>query len=222
MNDHPYYFFYLALSGIFLGILFVLSLVFEKVWKFSPEIGRKIIHILFANWYFIPYFMLPDAKDILMTIVPPLIFTALNFLSYRYKIVRLIERDNPFDFGTIVYPLSFAILLVIFTYWLKMPYIGLFSALVLGYGDGLAGLVGRYFSHDKNHKSSYGFLTMGIVTFLISAIFILIFQNYQYFYFALVIAPIAAVLEYFGPHGTDNVTVPLGVGFLYYLLLIIL
>lgn len=222
MDDNLYYFLYIVLSGVYLSIIFLVSLLLEHITKTPKDLGRKIIHILFANWYFIPFLMVSAREQTLIAIIPPLIFTALNFLSYRYKIVKMIERDNRFDLGTISYPLAFTLIIILANYFFKMPYIGLLAALILGYGDGLASIVGRYFSGDKNHKSIYGFITMLTVSFILALVFVVLYQGFAYFYFAIVIALLSAVLEYFGPHGIDNITVPLGVSLGYFLLVFLI
>lgn len=213
------YFLYLAFSGTFLGILFLLAIFLEKKTKINKEDGRKIIHILFANWYFIPYFMVSSKADIWIAIVPPLIFLILNFLSYRFKLIKIIERDDRQEIGTLVYPFSMILALFLCNYVIEMPFIGLLAALILGYGDGLAGIIGRRYSKNPAQKSLFGFMTMLIVSSLITLPFVFIFQGYNRFYFALIIGGLAALFEYYASHGMDNLTIPMGVIGIYYFLI---
>lgn len=221
MPNLLHYFIYIVGSGVFIIALFVLAILLGRQKKIAPPYTRKIIHILFANWYFVPYFMVSKPEDVLFAIIPPLIFMMLNLLSWRYKIVKAIERDDQKELGTIIYPAAFALLIFLSNYVFQLPFVGLLGALVLGYGDGLAGMIGYRFSKDNTRKSFLGFLIMYSVTFVLSLVFTFIFNGFHYWYFAPIIALVGALFEYYGPYGIDNITVPLFVTMLYYFLTIL-
>lgn len=166
--------------------------------------------------------MMSSKEHVLMAMVPPLIFLVLNFLSYRFKLIKIIERENKHDFGTLYYPLAIMVTLFVVNYVLEKPYLGLVSILILGYGDGLAGIIGRHFNEDTSHKSKFGFITMFIVSTIIAIPFVLIYQDIKYLYFAVIIGISAALLEYFPKHGLDNLSIPFGVLSIYYILITLL
>lgn len=218
MPDLIKYFIYIVISGIFIVALFALAILLGRQKKISRQHTRKIVHIIFANWYFIPYFMVSKPEDVLFAIIPPLIFMMLNLLSWRYKIVKAIERDDKKELGTMVYPFALALIIVLANYVLKLPYVGLLGALALGYGDGLAGMIGYHFSKDNSRKSLLGSITMFVVVLILSLVFVLVFNGIPYWYFAPLIALVATLFEYFGPYGIDNISVPVAVTMLYYFL----
>lgn len=95
----------------------------------------------------------------------------------------------------------------------------------MGYGDGLAAVIGRRFGLMKYHifgntKSYVGSLTMLIVSFLVCTVIlwaatpvfwgIILLQ-------ALILAVFATIVEAVSPFGLDNLTVPLLTFFLYQL-----
>jgi len=221
MDKTLYYFIYIVLSGVFVVALFALALLLDKKTDTPRYVTRKVIHILFANYYFIPFFMVPNKEEVLIAIIPSLIFVGLNTLSYRYKIVKAIERDDQKEIGTIIYPLSFALLLIISNYFFMLPYIGLLGALLLGYGDGLAGIIGRKFNKQNSNKTLIGFLTMFVTSLLVSLIIVFVFNGTEYLWFAPLIALLAALFEYYGPYGIDNFTVPMFTAIGYYLLILL-
>lgn len=221
MPQALYYFLYIIISGLFIVTVFGIALILDYKGKVPRYLTRKIIHILFANYYFIPFFMLPNKEDVLIAIIPPLIFMMLNFLSYRYKIVKAIERDDQKEIGTIVYPLSLALLIVISNYFFELPYVGLLGALLLGYGDGIAGIIGRKYNKQQSNKTLIGFLAMFITSLIVASVVVLIFNGVRFIYFAPIIALVTAVFEYYGPYGIDNFTVPLFSAITYYLLILV-
>lgn len=221
MSQPLYYFIYIILSGGFIVTLFLLAIILDFKTDTPRYVTRKLIHILFANYYFIPFMMVPHKEDVLIAIIPPLIFAGLNFLSYRYKIVKAIERDDQKEIGTIIYPLSLALLLVVANYFFEIPYIGLLGALLLGYGDGIAGIIGRKYNKQQGNKSLIGFLSMFVTSLIVALIVVFIFNGLPYLYFAPIIALLAALFEYYGPYGLDNFTVPLFSAIAYYLLILV-
>ena len=91
------------------------------------------------------------------------------------------------------------------------------AILGMGYGDGLAALVGRKLGNRKlnfkSNKTVAGFGTMATVTFIIVFIVKLSFGTtapvYLVFLLSIACALIAALVEAYTPFGLDNITVPL-------------
>ncbi len=208
----------LFLSYFLLFSLFLIATILPKL-NVSRELTRKIVHIGISNWYLIAmcYF------DNLIAIIPPITFTILNYLSYRFNIVKGIERENKKELGTIFYPLALVIL-VLFSYGkLQKPYIGAIGALVLGYGDGLATIIGKRFGKVKLYKNKtlIGSFSMFIISFVTTFILLIIYNPVNIIVFSIIVAFTGTICELISSKGFDNLTVPLISSFIYYLLIII-
>jgi phytol kinase len=93
--------------------------------------------------------------------------------------------------------------------------------LTLGYGDGLAAVIGKRFGKTFliKGKSVEGSLVMFIATAFVTA-FVLITYAPAIAYPAilvLILPFIATAIEMFTPKGLDNLTIPLGIGLITYL-----
>lgn len=189
-------------------ILFVL-LISKLLENKGEEISRKFIHIALCNiWFIFAYFF----DSLICAVILPTFFVFFNALSYKYKIVKSMERKENDGFGTVYYAISI-VAIVIITYSVGNPWIGLSGMLIMGYGDGLAAIIGqkiksKEFKVGNTKKSIAGSLTMFIISMFILLI-ILNMLNVQYFIIkAIVIALIATILEFISIKGLDNITVP--------------
>ena len=210
----------LITSFLFVFLIITLGTILEKKKRVSKEGSRKVIHIIVANWWFIYMFMF---NNILYALIPPITFIILNIFSYKYKIIDSMERDNSNSLGTIYYPISL-LFLVIISYLIKDKIISGIGILILGYGDGLAALVGKKYNKIKllNNKTLFGTLTMFIISTIISTIFLIVFKDLKTITLILVVfitAVSATILELFTKKGLDNLTIPIGVTIILYLLL---
>ena len=210
----------LIISFLFVFLIIILGTILEKKKIVSKEGSRKFVHISVANWWFIYMFMF---NNILYALIPPITFIILNIFSYKYKIIDSMERDNSDSLGTIYYPISL-LFLVIISYLIKDKIISGIGILILGYGDGLAALVGKKYNKIKllNNKTLFGTLTMFIISTIISTIFLIVFKDLKTITLILVVfitAVSATILELFTKKGLDNLTIPIGVTIILYLLL---
>ena len=142
------------------------------------------------------------------------IITILILINYIYKLFPIIEDVDRKSFGTLFYCIS--LLFLIFLFWVKDPNSLITGFLIMTFGDGFAGLIGKNFV-SKNwvifnqKKSLYGTLTM----FLISLVVISITGYIQINSFDitfLTIALLATVLEQISTIGIDNFIVPISTG----------
>jgi phytol kinase len=204
----------LILSYSLVGLILILSLLLAKI-NTKQEYNRKFIHISISHWWIIAmlYF-----ESVFIASIPPITFLFANILSRRYNLIKPMERKHDRDLGTIYYPLSLLILTIFSFGYLKTPYIGSIGIFILGYGDGLAAVIGKRYGRFKLHrnKSLAGSLTMFTVTFLVMLILLSIFNPIHILAFSLIIALIATLLELYSPYGTDNLTVPIITTFIYY------
>ena len=148
----------------------------------------------------------------------PAIFVIINYLSYKKGIIKVMERDDSDDnkesLGTVYYALSLLILALITFGTLNNPIIGLCGILVMGYGDGLAAVIGQAVKSKEfiiagNKKSVAGSLAMFCVTLMIFVGF-LVYGNSEYVAIkSILVAILMTIVEAVSIKGTDNITVPL-------------
>jgi phytol kinase len=211
----------LILSYVFVFLIIGLSTVLQKKNIVGEEGARKFIHIGVSNWYLIAWYFF---DNVWLAIIAPITFIILNYVSYKQNIFKAMERGGEGNLGTVYFPISLLILVYITFGPLNSPYIGALGILVLGYGDGLAAVIGsKYGKHQLKHgKSLEGSITMFLASFIVSA-FILAFSiSTPWFLIAIFIALIATIIELYTPRGLDNLSVPLMVSLLYYVLFILI
>lgn len=156
--------------------------------------------------------------NIFWAAVMPAIFIVVNYLSYKNGIIKVMERDdkdeNKESLGTVYYALSLFILAILTFGPLNNPILGLCGILVMGYGDGLAAVIGQAIKSKEfiirgNKKSLAGSLAMFCVTLIIFLGF-LTYSNSEYIIIkSVLVAIIMTIIEAFSIKGTDNLTVPL-------------
>ena len=199
----------IVLSYVFVGIIIVSAKFFEKAGK---EASRKFIHIMLANWWFLAMYFF---DNVIYASIVPLTFVAINYLSYKKNLISVMERDEDKKdgLGTVYYALSLFII-AIFTFGIiKRPEIGLCSILIMGYGDGLAAIIGKSvkslpYKIGKIKKTIAGSSTMLFISFIIAAIFLASVSADLWMLKSILLAISVTVLEAVSIKGTDNITVP--------------
>lgn len=205
-------------SYAFIIVVIIVAKLFEKIGK---EASRKFIHIALCNWWFIAMYFFTNA---VWASIVPLSFVIINYISYKKNIISVMERDNQDGLGTVYYAISLFVLAIISFGVLNNPLIGLAGSLVMGYGDGLAAILGRKISSKEfkvgnGKKTLVGSATMFIITFIILAIFLI---DIQFWYIKAIIASIIiTIVEAVSVKGTDNLTVPIITSGILYLLMCI-
>lgn len=206
---------YITTFGYLISILITITFISNK-FNIKQDTSRKLIHILVGfSWIFMAYFF----NTGIHLIIPPLIFMIINYISYKKELIRCMEQTRKSK-GTIYYALSFSILSLVTI--LKpnfLPFYGI-GVLTMAIGDGLAPFIGKKFNKWKignTHKTYLGsftiFLTAIIVSFLFSKIYLINYQILDY----LIVGIASSILELIGDK-YDNLTLPIGVSFLAYLL----
>ena len=193
---------------IYIFLILLISIVFEKFNKNNKEIVRKTVHIGIGP-------LIPIAQLLKINQYSALIFTGIISLAvlinYTYKIFPSFEDVERKSYGTLFYCLSLFIL--IFLFWDKDPYSLVAGFFIMTFGDGLAGLIGKSFNSKswiffKQKKSFFGTLSMFFTSLIIvCSIGYLQKNNFNLNY--LTIAFIATVLEQFSLIGIDNFIVPI-------------
>ncbi len=140
--------------------------------------------------------------------------TAALIINYRLRLIKSIENVDRKSFGTIAYGVSIASL--IFLFWSNNPSAATAGALVMAFGDGLAGLIGRNIDSSQwiilgQRKSLIGTMSMYLVTAIVlSSISHVTGVNIE-IVDILIMSSLATILEQISPLGIDNITVPIGV-----------
>ena len=197
------------LSYIYVGVIIISAKFFEKAGK---EASRKYIHIMLCNWWFLAMYFF---DNLIFASIVPFSFVVINYISYKKNLISVMERDekDKDGLGTVYYALSLFIL-SIFTFGIiKRPEIVLCSILIMGYGDGLAAIIGRSlkslsYKIGKTKKTLAGSATMLFISFLITAIFLASRQVELWMLKSILLAISVTILEAVSIKGTDNITVP--------------
>lgn len=212
----------IIVSILFIGIIMAAGKLFEKAGK---EASRKFIHIMLSNWWIIAIVFFDNMWSAALL---PLIFVVINYISFKTNLIKVMERDegteNKDSLGTVYYAISLLILALITFGPLNNPIIGLCGILVMGYGDGLAAVIGqaiksKTFKIAGNTKSIAGCITMFAVTGIILSGFLYYYSAEYWAIKSIVAAGIMTLIEAVSIKGTDNITVPLLTSLLAFLML---
>ena len=200
----------ILVSIAFIGLVIGISTLFGKR---SKEASRKFIHIMLSNWWIIAMIFF---DNVIVACIMPALFIVINYLSYKYGIIKSMERDNDDEksLGTVFYAISLTIVAILCFGVFKNPVIGLVGILVLGYGDGLAAVIGKAMKSKQfeilgSKKSIAGCTTMFIVSLIIITCALAYLKVPFWYVKGIVIAVIATVFEAASIKGTDNLTVPI-------------
>ena len=209
------------LIGFIVSVIYIASILVISMFlsKKGEEISRKFVHIMLSNIWFIYLFFI---DSLVVACILPALLVFINILSYKFKLIKSMERENNDGFGTIYYAISILIISA-FSYYLNIPMIGTLGVLVMGYGDGFAAIIGKGVNSPKYRignttKSLAGSLTMLIVSMIISCI-VLNLLGAEYFVLkAICISVLATILEAISIKGLDNISVPVILTALVYLM----
>ena len=198
-----------VISLLYIGLVMIAGKFFQKAGK---EASRKFIHIMLSNWWIIAMCFF---EHVFWACSLPFCFIIINYISYKKNLISVIERDTKEEgLGTVYYAITL-FLLAIFSFGVvKKPELGLVGVLIMGYGDGLAAVIGKSvksysYKVGSSHKTMAGSTTMFLVSFIILSIFLCVEQASLWMVKAILLSAIATLLEAISLKGTDNLTVPL-------------
>ena len=132
----------IIISAIYITLVIVSS---KFVNKFGEEASRKYVHILLSNVWIIYLFFI---DSMWAACVLPIAFVFINLFSYKFKLIKSIEREKNDGLGTVYYAVSMLIASII-SYGVGCPIVGASGILIMGYGDGLAAIVGKKIKSQK-------------------------------------------------------------------------
>ncbi len=196
----------LALSYLFVFGIIGLGAVLDKLNVLNDEGARKFIHIGVANWWLLAMVVF-DTDAFWMAAIPPATFIVLNYISYRFNLVKAIERSEKSvnDLGTVYYAISL-FLIALIAFYADVVRVGALAILIMGYGDGLSAVIGKAIKSPtlRPGKTLAGTTTMVVASFVVG---VLLFPSL--WALMLLVALFAGAVELFTPRGFDNLSVPL-------------
>lgn len=188
----------------------------------SGEGARKMVHILLSNWILLAIAVYRSAWT---ACILPACFIPLNYLSYRRGLFSAIEREEDNTPGTVWYAVSL-FLLCLFGYAVDLPWVAACGMLAMGYGDGVGALVGKRWGRSRfpapcADKSLEGTVTvLALSALAVGGVCAFCAPGGSSFALtaALCCSMPAAAIELFSPRGIDNLTLPLGVSLIVFLM----
>ncbi|MBC7249399.1 MAG: phosphatidate cytidylyltransferase [Anaerolineae bacterium] len=216
--------------GLIISYAFVFAAIFAaeglRKWRnLSIDFTRKFIHIAVGMWSVGTVLLF---KHWLFAIIPPLSFVVINYISYRRETFKAMETGEAGNLGTVYFPISFALIIVLF--WLTRPqsYPGLIVAALMPmtWGDAMAAILGRWFGQYRyqlygTSRTMEGSLSMFLFSWLSTFLALFLFPPLGFLtslLHGLVVALVATLVEAFSPWHIDNLTVPLSSALLLLLL----
>lgn len=205
MDRNIFWFFF---SFAYIGLLALLGLVFYQCLHMKNESVRKFIHIFTSNWVFIVFYGMDSPFWMLLG---PFLFIIINTVFIYGGFGSFLGMDDrKRDNGLIYYPISlfFLIVLNLSGYIEEQNVIA--GILIMGWGDGLAAFIGTLLGHHSYRVfSRYKKSVEGTVTMMFVSLAVILLSTSTPWYFAIVVALIASILENVTPLGIDNITVPI-------------
>ena len=192
------------------GVL-VSALLCRQRWPNQRELSRKIVHIGTG-----PVLPLAWVLQIPTSIAVPcaVVVTLIAFINHRWTLLPAVEDVGRHSYGTVAY--GVAICLLLFLLWGEHPAAACAGVLVMAFGDGLAGLIGKAvhspsWTFLNQRKSLVGTTTMAITSGVMLLALVLMTQSQLSPLRLLAVCTLSVGLEQLSIWGIDNLTVPLGV-----------
>jgi phytol kinase len=213
----------IAASYIFVFGFIGFATVLMRRGVLAPFVTRKVIHIGVAHWWLIAMALIDDPW---VASVGPASFIVINALAIRLRLVPAMDRGaDAHNWGTVYFPLSLLVLVNLCWRAVMPVWVGGLAVLVLGWGDGLAALIGeksrgRAVRIWGGRKSVAGTGVMFAASLAVTLIFTLAFNPrfgapLPALGVSALVAAVATAAEVLTPLGLDNITVPLIVALLY-------
>lgn len=201
------------LSYIYLILIIAFAMFLNGFFNIKNEHTRKFIHIFVCFCWIIMYRYFGNT---IHSIILPLSFVLINWLSYKFNIIKAMESDKETDksLGTVYYVISLTFVNLICIYYPEFSnYAGL-GIFALSFGDGFAALVGRNIKFKNfdivKGKSFWG--TFSCVIFTIIGLYIFtFFADYNISFMNIIcLSLLTSVLELIGGK-YDNLVIPLAI-----------
>lgn len=200
----------ILISFIYVFVILGVAEALRRAFGLGVEFTRKVVHIGVGMWAFGTAALFTSP---LAAIVPPAAFVLINYVSYRRNLFRAMESDDKSNLGTILFPVAFILMILIFFDRSRALFVA--SLMPLTWGDSFAAIIGRRRGRHRYTiagaaRSWEGTLAMLALSFVSVAVTLLVFgwpADSAALYAAL-IAGVAAFAEAISPAGLDNLTIP--------------
>ena len=200
----------LVIAFVYVSIILALGEGLRRGLLLSVDFTRKFVHIGVGM---VAFLLVALFKTWQLAIIPPLVFIAVNYVSYRRQIFAGMETGEKGELGTVYFPISFAVLVPLL--W-SQPALLVASLMPLTWGDSFAAIIGSrlgrhgftVINETRSIEGSLAMFAFGFVAML-AALSIFAFPLGVSALLALATALVAALVEALSPFGIDNLTVPL-------------
>jgi phytol kinase len=208
----------LAVVVSFVYVFAVLGIAeaLRKALTLPVEFTRKVVHIGVGMWAWGTAALFTNKW---FAIICPAAFILLNYISYKRGLFLAIESNDKSNLGTVYFPISFVVLIILLFDVNKTMFIA--SLMPLTWGDSFAAIIGkRYGRHHYavlgNKRSLEGSMAMLVMSFISVLIPLLAGERFQLspdtwlvVLWAALVALAATLVEAVTPNGLDNLLVPL-------------
>ena len=215
---------WLTLIALAAGLFVLIGLAdrFRSALHWDPEFTRKFVHVATGVLiFFTPYLFVSPVPLIVLA----LFFMAVNFAGLRLNLFKGMHGTKRPTFGTVYYPLSFLLLVLLF--WQNHKVIVQLAMLILALADAAAAIVGENLRSVHTYRISgesnsfEGSLAMALTMAAVVVPGLLFLPHAKVYSISLGLAValgfatglFSAVLESLSWSGSDNLTVPLGAAF---------
>jgi phytol kinase len=213
----------IAASYAFVSAVIAATTLLVRREVLTPLAARKVIHISVAHWWLLAMAMIDDPW---VASVGPLSFIFINALALRFRFLPVMDREGEErNLGTVYFPFSLLVLVNLCWRQVIPVWVGAIAVLVLGWGDGLAALVGgrsraRGFRIWGGRKTPAGSAAMLAASFVVVLILTLAFNPrfptlLPAVGVSIAVAAGATLVEALTPLGIDNITIPIACVALY-------
>ncbi len=210
---------------VFLGAIFILLGITEWIsarLQVGTNVTRRTVHIIVGLLILLCRFIFQEPFWPLVTGV---LFIGINLVTLRMEKLKSMHATERISYGTVYFPLAFVILVALF--WERSPLALEIGILVLALADPLAAWVGRRWGrrpfalwHDPKTLAGTAamwagsFLLIGAGLVYLGPLFsATAIDPLQLLLTTLLAATVATIAEIQSKQGSDNLTVPLAVGF---------
>jgi phytol kinase len=197
----------LILAFVYVTVAIGVGELLKRRLGLSQDLARKFIHVV-IGMISVPTVLLFQSLG--WAIIPPLAFIVINTLDYRLGIVQAMASSDRSNLGTVYFPLSFAVILVLF--WGR-PHLVVAAMMPMTWGDALAAVVGsrwgqRHYTILGHQRSLEGSAIMFAASLLATFLALGPLPPAERGLIALATALGASAAEALSPWGIDNLTVP--------------
>jgi dolichol kinase len=198
-------------------IVFAMDFAVKK--GLSQDISRKIVHMWAGGLVMFWFFYTTQWGKYIFMVTPfiwvlLLIFTAFTKDSKDPTVKSMTRTGNPKELllGVMFFPL----MLIVMTFLAYRSFAGVAAIAAVGFGDGIAPIIGKYLGKHKykligREKTLEGSISVFVMTFIASLVLGYAFFGILYLIGSLIAAGIAVVLEAVSPRDVDNIIIPLAV-----------